>query len=157
MAFLQPGDIVSGFDTAVDILSQRSLIAFERDNVISLFFDDFLGDISLTPHRVNGDDGAVDRQHVEQGRNGHDLVGFFRHRDLSEHEALTRGESGKHVDRLFRTPLLVRAAQCLAINGDDLGRRLGQLCDPGDEAALEGLRIERGENITQSCTGVPSR
>jgi hypothetical protein len=35
-----------------DILVQRSLIAFERKDVIGLSGDDFLGDVSLTAHRV---------------------------------------------------------------------------------------------------------
>ena len=57
--------------------------------------------------------------------------------------------AGHHVDRRFRALLLMGAVRCLAIDGDDLGRHLGQRRDPGDEAALEGLRVERGENITQ--------
>jgi hypothetical protein len=53
------------------------------------------------------------------------------------------------MDRLLRALLLMGAAHRLAIDGDDLGWRLGQRRDPGDEAALERLRIERGENIAQ--------
>jgi len=54
---------------------------------------------------------------------------------------------GHHVDRLFRALLLIGAARCLAIDSNDLGRRLRR--DPGDEAAPEGLRVERGDNIAQ--------
>jgi len=64
------------------------------------------------------------------------------------------------VDRLFRAVFSTGAAQCLAIDGDDLGRRLGQCCGlrklcsqsllrPIDETALKGRRVERGENIAQ--------
>jgi hypothetical protein len=68
------------------------LIALERDDVIGLLVDDFPGDAALTPHRVYGDDGAFDRHHVEQGRNGDNLIGFFRYRDLPHDETLARGE-----------------------------------------------------------------
>ena len=53
------------------------------------------------------------------------------------------------MDRFFRTLLLIRAAQRLAIDGDDLGGRFGQRRDPGNEAALKCGGIERGENIAQ--------
>ena len=53
-----------------DILTQRALITFERENVIGFLVEDFLGDIALAAHGVDGDDGAFDHQHVEKGRDG---------------------------------------------------------------------------------------
>jgi len=47
--------------------SQDSLIGLEREDVIGLLVDDFPSDASLTPHRVCGDDRALDRHHVERG------------------------------------------------------------------------------------------
>src|SRR5262249_34087949 len=70
----------------LDIFTQRALIAFERENVIGLLIEDFLGDVALAAHGVDGDDGAFDHQHVEKCRDGADLVGFVRHFDLAEHE-----------------------------------------------------------------------
>ena len=46
-------------------------------------------------------------------------------------------------------PFFGRIGAGLAIDGDDPGRNPGQRCDPGDEAALELLGIQRGEDIAQ--------
>ena len=105
--------------------------------------------LASSAHRVDGDDGAFDRHHVEPRGNGGDFIGFLVHLHLPHHEALAGGEGRDHMDRLLRALLLMGAAHRLAIDGDDLGWRLGQRRDPGDEAALERLRIERGENIAQ--------
>ncbi len=102
-----------------------------------------------TPYGVDGDHGAFDRHHVQERRNGDDLVGFLRHLDLPEHETLARGEGRDHVDRRLGALLLVRAARRLAVDGDDVGGRLGQRRHPGNEAALERLRVERGEDIAE--------
>ena len=52
----------------LDILAQRALVTLERKNVIGLLIHDFLGDIALAAHRIDGHDGALDRHHVEQRR-----------------------------------------------------------------------------------------
>jgi hypothetical protein len=62
--------------------SQDSLIGLEREDVIGLLVDDFPSDASLTPHRVCGDDRALDRHHVERGGDGDDLIRVFRHHEL---------------------------------------------------------------------------
>ena len=45
--------------------------------------------------------------------------------------------------------LLAGAARGLTINGDHLGWRSDQRGDPGDEAPLERLGVNRGEDVTQ--------
>ena len=97
----------------LDILTQRALIAFQREDVVGLLVDDFRSDVALAAHRIDGHDGPLDRQHVEQLGDGDDLVGLFRHLDLAEHEALARGEGRDHVDRRFGALLLVGSAQVL--------------------------------------------
>ena len=52
------------------------------------------------------------------------------------------------------TGLTTRAAHGFAINRDHAHGHTGQRRDPGDEAALELLRIEGGEDVAD---GVPSR
>src|SRR4051812_1468920 len=44
---------------------------------------------------------------------------------------------------------LAGAARGLAIDGDHLGRRSDQRSDPGDEATLERLGVNRGEDVAQ--------
>src|SRR5918994_2301295 len=62
------------FDKYLDILAQGALVVLERENIVSLLVEDLARDGALAPHRVNGHDGAVDRQHVQQFRDRHDLV-----------------------------------------------------------------------------------
>ena len=44
-----------------DIGVKRALVLVQREKVISALVDDFLGDSLLRPDRVDGDDGALDR------------------------------------------------------------------------------------------------
>ena len=97
VASLKPLALLLGHEQ-FDILAQRALVALQGEDVIGLLVEDLLGDVALAAHRVDGDDGALDRHHVEQLRDGDDLVGFLRHLDLPEHEALARREGGDHVD-----------------------------------------------------------
>lgn len=46
-----------------DIIVQRRLIAFERQDIVGLLIDDLLSDCALTAHGVDGDDRALDLQH----------------------------------------------------------------------------------------------
>ncbi|HKM80988.1 MAG TPA: hypothetical protein VJY15_08515, partial [Candidatus Acidoferrum sp.] len=54
--------------------------------------DDFLRDVALASHRIDGDDRTFDDHHVQQLRDRDDLVGLLRHLDLAEYEALARRE-----------------------------------------------------------------
>jgi hypothetical protein len=96
----------------------------------------------------DSDDGTLDRQHVEQGGNGDNLVRLLAHLGLRQHQALPRGEGRDHVDGLLGS-LLPRTPGRLAVDGDNLGRRLGQRRHPGYEATPEGPRVQRGENVAQ--------
>jgi hypothetical protein len=129
-----------------DILAQRSLIALEGKDIVGSPVDDLAGDVALAAHRVDGDDGALDGQHVQQPGDGDDLVGLVGHLDLGEHEALARGEGRDHVNRRLGA---FRAAQRLAIDRDDVGRGAGLRRDPGGKAALELLGIEAGQDVAQ--------
>src|SRR5208283_1346860 len=79
-------------DEDIDILTQRALVAFQRQDIVSLLVDDLLRDVSLTPHGINGHDRALDRQRVEKLRDRYDLVGFFSPFELSQDEPLTSRE-----------------------------------------------------------------
>src|SRR5208337_2011980 len=46
----------------LDILTQRSLVAFQRENVIRFLVEDLLRDVTLAPHGIDGHDGPLDRQ-----------------------------------------------------------------------------------------------
>ena len=139
----------------IDIVSERSLVALEGKDVIGLFVDDLLGDGPLAAHGVDRDHGAFDGQHVQELRDGDNLVGLVGHLHLTQHHALTGGEGRDHMDRVFCHAL--GAAQGLAIDshrpfGDpDQGRH------PRHEATLECLGVESGQNITEVVMGWRAR
>jgi hypothetical protein len=140
-------------DEDLDILAQGSPIALQRENATGFFLDDFFGDVALTTHRVDRHDRALDRHHVEQRRDGDDLVRLLVDLHLAQRDASPRREGGDDVDRLIRTLLLIRAPRRLGIDRDDLGWRVCQRRDPGHEAKLEGTGIERGEDIAEMIMG----
>lgn len=57
-----------------NLAMQRLLIDFEGKQVICAFAGNGIGDISLTPHRSNGDKRSGDLQFFQQARDGGDLV-----------------------------------------------------------------------------------
>ena len=114
------------FDKHLDILAQGALVVLERENIVSLLVEDLARDGALAPHRVNGHDGAVDCQHVQQFRDRHDLVRLLRHLDLAKHQPLARREGGNHMDGGFLPLFLIRAAHRLAVDRDHPGRCAGQ-------------------------------
>jgi hypothetical protein len=83
----------------LDVLWEGTLVTLEGEDVIALLIDDFLGDVALAAHGVDGDDGPLDRQHIEKRRDGDDLVRFIRDLDLAEHQTLACRESRHHMDR----------------------------------------------------------
>ena len=111
-----PGLLLGNED--FDILAQCALVAFEREHVIGVFIQDFLGNIALATHRIDGHDGALDRHHIEERRDGDDFVGLFRHLDLPKHKPLACRKRRNHVDGGFRAFLLIGPAHRLAIDGD---------------------------------------
>ncbi len=59
-----------------DRFSQFALVALERQHVISTAFDNLLGNGLLAAHGVDGDDAALQFQHLQHFWDGRDLVGF---------------------------------------------------------------------------------
>jgi hypothetical protein len=55
---------------------------------------DLRGDVALAAYRVDRHDRALDRHHVEQRRDGDDLIRLLAHLDLAQHDALPRREGG---------------------------------------------------------------
>ena len=85
-------------------------------------------------------------------------MGFSATLICLEYEALARREGRDHVDRGFGAFLPASASQRRAINGDHIGRHSGLCSEPGDEAALEFLGLERRENVAEVIMlGLPSR
>ena len=79
----------------------------------------------LAKHRVDAHDGAFNAQHIQELRDGYNLVGLRVYLRLPQYQTLLGGKSGKHVNGVARAFLLERAPGSLAIDGDDLRRYLG--------------------------------
>ena len=139
-------------DEELDVVFERALIAFEGEDVIGFLVDDRLRDVALAAHRVDGHDRPLDLQHAQELGDGDDLVGLLRHLDLTENQTLSRGESRHDVDRTLGVLLLLGGlrtgpAHGLAVDGDHFGRNPRLRRDPRDKATLEGLGVQRGENV----------
>ena len=78
-----------------------------------------------------------------------DLVRLRIDLDLSQHKALTRRKRRHDMGSGLSLRLRAGTALGLAINGDRLDRRADQRRDPGDEATLERLRVETGEDVAE--------
>jgi hypothetical protein len=105
--------------------------------------------IILSLSKDDADDGSFDGQHVQEFRDGDDLVGLLRHLDLCEHKTLAGGKGRNHVNGVHS--LLPAAAPAgLAIDGDHFSRHAGLLCSPAHKTLLECLGIERGEHLAQA-------
>ena len=94
---LEAGGFLLGHE-GLDIVAQRALIAFQRENVVGFLVHHLLGDVALAAHRVDGHDRPLDRQHVQQLGDGNDFVGLFRHLHLAQHEPLTGCEGRDQMD-----------------------------------------------------------
>src|SRR5919202_2070357 len=153
-----PGLLLGGKD--LDILPQRGLIAFQRQDVIGLLVDNFLCDLTLAADGVDRDDRPLDRQPVEKLRDRDDLIGLFRHLDLAEDETLACGKGRNQVDRSLAAARVAGPAHGLAINRNDALRQSGQGGHPRNKAALELLSIESGQKVAEVIVGrwaVPER
>jgi hypothetical protein len=53
---------------ALDFGVREALIAFEREDVIGVRLDDFLGDLPLAAHGVEGHDAAASLQRAQEAR-----------------------------------------------------------------------------------------
>jgi len=90
-----------------DIAAEHTLIAFEGKDVVGLLVQNLAGYGALAAHGIDGDDGALNGQHVQQLGNGDDLIGLVRHLDLPQHQALraAKAETMWIGSSLARDPL----------------------------------------------------
>ena len=71
------------------------------------------------------------------------------HFGLAQHEALARGKGGDHMNGGLAALLARGSARGFAINGDNTCGNARHRADPGDEAALELIGVERREDIAE--------
>ena len=74
----------------LDIGIHGGPVLLQRHAVIAAAVTDRAGDVGLRPHRIHGDQRAVQVEVLQQQGNGGDLVGFLLGRLLAEHDPLPR-------------------------------------------------------------------
>lgn len=103
-----------------DRIEQTRMIVLHAQHIVRLALADRLGDLGLSPHRVDGHDRAFERQGLEQlGDSGY-FVGFLRRGGLSQHHSDTRRKGADQVQRMDVGVLFAgRAATRLPVDGYD--------------------------------------
>ena len=133
----------------LDVVAQRALITLQSEHVIGVILDDLSRDLLLASHRVDGHRRTFQRQQLQEIGDRCDLVRLLRDFDLSEHETLSRTPRRDQIDRRLGAAFLVGAPECFTVDGDEIRSEFRQRCDPGNEATLEGLRVEGCEQIAE--------
>jgi hypothetical protein len=152
MLLASPGERWIG-EKLFDIGVQGCLIFLAGENIVGALFDDSCGDGLLRSHGVDGDDGAFERQHVEQFGNGGDLIALGLHRPRRQHEPglVSIGRNNMQSAGAALVPL--RAAQRFAVDRHDARTLIANLRlqarDPGRKGPLQRLRIERPQRSPQ--------
>jgi hypothetical protein len=108
-----------------------------------------LGDLRLCPHRINGDQGALQFQSPEQKGDGDDLVRLFRHRLLAQHELLPGGPGRHSVQGAAALGARMAAPRGLAVDGDRLRPGNTQSLDPVGKAGLEQGRVDGCDHLAK--------
>ena len=126
-------------------------VVFQCQHVMSAAVENGSGDLRLSAHRIDGDDRSGQVELLQQQRNGSDFVGLFLGRLLPQHQSLAGRPGGHQVQGFAAFATVVHASRGLAVDCDQFReRRVTQFVNPGQEAGLEQLRIDRGEHVTES-------
>ena len=81
------------------------LVCFDGQHIVRAGGHNLACNDLLAAHRVDGDDGALEQQGVEQLRDGRDLVALLGCADPSEHHAQSRAIRRDQVYRAL-TPIV---------------------------------------------------
>jgi len=106
----------TGLDEPLDFLMCGAVIALEGEDMVGVFADDVGGDILLASHDINGDDAAFEFEGAKRFGDGGNLVGFFIHFDLAQHQSIFRCPGADDVGNGIS--LVEGAAQGFAVDGD---------------------------------------
>lgn len=133
-----------------DRVEQLRVVVLHAQHVVGTSLTDGACDLGLRAHRIDGDDAALDVEHLEQFGDRRDLVGLLRRRRLAQHHAHVGRKRADQMQRRRRR--LARGASArLAIDGDDLvfAHCRNDAADPGAKGLFELLRIEQREHALE--------
>ena len=131
-----------GVEVGLDLGVQGGLVGLHRQQVIGTGGGDGFGCGRVAAHGVDGEQGALKVQPLQEGGDGRDLVGLVLHRFPAQHQTAPRSEGGHQVQGTAARGLVVAAAQALAVYGDQIGAAGEGFLHPGREAAAEQIAID---------------
>ena len=142
--------IDNGIKEALDFVVEAALIAFQGQHVIGLLLENLGGGIFLAMQRIQRDDTAFQFQQAQQLRHRGDLIGIRRGLDLPQHQAIGARPGRDQFDGPLTLAFVVRAAQCLAVKGDDLlVSDLRHGTHPIEKALLKGFGVESRQDSAE--------
>jgi len=113
----------------------------------------FIGDLDLTPHSVDGDERAFELlglgEVVEQIWDRGDLVGLFRNRELSQGQAGVGGVGAERMQGFETLATVVGAPRRLAVDGDEVVAIRPERGDPAFETAAEENGVDAVDEGSQ--------
>jgi hypothetical protein len=133
----------------VDIIMQRALIAFQRQGEVAALINDPPGDRALTVERIGRYDRTLQQEHLQQFRNGGDLVGLGVSGDLRQHQTLFAAPGTDHVQRRFTNGAVEGTAQNFAIDRRNTLNCIRKLRHEPLKPGAELSRIEPPEQPTE--------
>src|SRR3954465_7103372 len=121
------------------LVGQR-VIGLENQQVVGPARQDLLSDCGLAAHGVQRHDAVLQRELVQQFRDGCDLVGRLMDATLAQHEALLARPGAHQVQGGSLPPPIKRAPKRPAIDGDRLAlkavhERSTQAANPRSKAS----------------------
>src|SRR3954470_11914253 len=136
-------------EEGLDVLEGGRAVLLQRQQVVAAAAQDGRGDPGLGADGVDRHQGALERQPLQEQRDGGDLVRLATHRLLPEHQALAGRPGGDEVQGIAALAPRVGAPRGLAVDRDEVRLGLAQAFDPRREAGLEQLGVERGDHLAQ--------
>ena len=97
------------------VLQQGLLVALDGKDVVRACLDDLLRDVLLCPHRVDGDDGALDVEHLYQLGDGRYLVALVARLELAEAQGVGHASRAYDVQRILAVERVLAPAHCLPV------------------------------------------
>lgn len=131
------------------LLMEIALVAFQREDVVAPFGNDFVGDVGVGAHRVDADRVALEFEVFQQPGDGLDLVAFLADKLLGEGDATLHNPCAHRVDGVgFQS---VAAPQALAVKGDDAVRqKRHESAEVFGEAGFEKVGVDDREDVRKS-------
>ncbi len=124
-------------------LQHRRTVGLEREQIVAAPVEDQLRGLGLSVDRIAGDQHPLEGQRREQGAGGGDLVLARRHPSLPDAQTRVAAEGGDHMQGRAPRRTIERAAQRLAVNGQNAGPVRAQ---------IDQKRLERPPKATGSSS-----